>query len=144
MDWGRLARGIGIRPGEGRIVGGVGLFFAIVEAARGFGEVGAEAQLLARFGPASLPTTLPYLFMALGTVSLGLALAYAVALARIPRVPLFTGIFAGLAALLVVERLILASGAALIVPLLWLTVFASSGISLTIAWTVAGATFDAR
>jgi hypothetical protein len=144
MDWGRLARGIGVRPGEGRIVGGVGLFFAIVEAARGFGEVGAEAQLLARFGPAALPTTLPYLFIALGTVSLGLALGYAVALARIPRVPLFTGIFAGLAGLLVVERLILASGAALIVPVLWLTVFASSGISLTIAWTVAGATFDAR
>ena len=50
MDLGRLARGIGVRPGEGRIVGGVALFFAIVEAARGFGEVGAEAQLLARSG----------------------------------------------------------------------------------------------
>jgi Cyclic nucleotide-binding domain len=144
MDSGRLARGIGVRPGEGRIVGGVALFFAIVEAARGFGEVGAEAQLLARFGPAALPTTLPYLFIALGTVSLGVALGYAVALARIPRVPLFVGVFGGLAALLVAERLVLASGATLIVPVLWLTVFASSSISLTIAWTVAGATFDAR
>jgi HEAT repeat protein len=144
MDSGRLARGIGVRPGEGRIVGGVALFFAIVEAARGFGEVGAEAQLLARYGPSALPTTLPYLFIALGAVSLGLALAYAVALARIPRVLLFVGVFGGLAALLVVERLILAGGAAVIVPVLWLTVFASSSISLTIAWTVAGATFDAR
>jgi Cyclic nucleotide-binding domain len=144
MDSGRLARGIGVRPGEGRIVGGVALFFAVVEAARGFGEVGAEAQLLARFGPAALPTTLPYLFIALGAVSLGVALGYAVALARIPRVPLFVGVFGGLAVLLVVERLVLAGGATLIVPLLWLTVFASSSISLTIAWTVAGATFDAR
>jgi HEAT repeat protein len=144
MDSGRLARGIGVRPGEGRIVGGVGLFFAIVEAARGFGEVGAEAQLLARFGPAALPTTLPYLFIALGAVSLGVALGYAVALARIPRVPLFVGVFGGLAGLLVVERLVLAGGATLIVPVLWLTVFASSTITLTIAWTVAGATFDAR
>ena len=144
MDLGRLARGIGVRPGEGRIVGGVALFFATVEAARGFGEVGAEAQLLARFGPAALPTTLPYLFIALGTVSLGVALGYAVALARIPRVPLFVGVFGGLAGLLVVERLVLTSGSTLIVSVLWLTVFASSSISLTIAWTVAGATFDAR
>ncbi|HEV8697135.1 MAG TPA: cyclic nucleotide-binding domain-containing protein [Candidatus Limnocylindrales bacterium] len=144
MDWGRLVRGIGIRPGEGRIVGGVGLFFAILEAARGFGEVGAEAQLLARFGPAALPTTLPYLFMALGTLSLGVALGYAVALARLPRVALFMGILIGVGGLLVLERLILATGATAIIPVVWLTVFASSSISLTIAWTVAGATFDAR
>jgi HEAT repeat protein len=144
MDLSRLARAIGVRPGEGRLVAGVAAFFAIMEAGRGFGEVGAEAQVLARYGPEALPSTLPYLFIALGTVSLAVALGYAIALARVPRVPLFMGILVGVAGLLVVQRLILASGASPIVPVLWLTVFASSAMSLTIAWTVAGATFDAR
>jgi HEAT repeat protein len=144
MDWGRLARGLGVRPGEGRTVAGVALFFAILEAARGFGEVGAEAQVLARFGPQALPTTLPYLFIALGAASLAVSFGYAAALGRIPRVPLFVGILVGVAGLLVVQRVILAGGVSEIVPILWLTVFASSSISLTIAWTVAGATFDAR
>ena len=65
MDWSRLARAIGVRPGEGRLVGGVATLFALLEGARGFGEVGAEAQVLAHFGPGALPTTLPYLFIAL-------------------------------------------------------------------------------
>jgi len=144
MDWGRVVRGLGVRPGEGRIVGGVGLFFAILEAARGFGEVGAEAQLLARFGPSALPTTLPFLFIALGTVSLAVSLGYAVGLARVTRVRLFMGILVGVAGLLLAQRLVLAGGATGIVPVMWLTVFASGALSLTIAWTVAGATFDAR
>jgi HEAT repeat protein len=144
MDWGRLARAIGIRPGEGRLVGGIAAFFALLEAGRGFGEVGAEAQVVARYGPQALPTTLPYLFIALGAVSLAVALGYAIALARVPRVPLFMGILVGVAGLLVIQRVILAGGAQAIVPVLWLTVFASSAMSLTIAWTVAGGTFDAR
>jgi len=144
MDLSRLARAIGVRPGEGRLVGGVAALFALLEGARGFGEVGAEAQVLAHFGPSALPTTLPYLFIALGAVSLAVALGYAVGLARLPRVPLFVGILAVVAALLIVQRIALAGGAGGIVPLLWLTVFASSSISFTLAWTVAGATFDAR
>jgi len=145
MDWGRLIRAIGVRPGEGRLVGGVASFFAILEAGRGFGEVGAEAQVLARFGPGALPTTLPYQFIALGAVSLAVSLGYAIALARVPRVPLYMGILVGVAGLLVIQRLVLAGGGASgIVPVLWLTVFASSAMSLTLAWTVAGATFDAR
>src|SRR4030095_5146513 len=95
MDWGRLARALGIRPGEGRLVGGIAAFFALLEAGRGFGEVGAEAQVVARYGPQALPTTLPYLFIALGVVSLAVALGYAIALARVPRVPLFMGILVG-------------------------------------------------
>jgi cyclic nucleotide-binding protein len=144
MDLSRLARAIGVRPGEGRLVAGVAALFALLEGARGFGEVGAEAQVLAHFGPSALPTTLPYLFIALGAVSLAVALGYAVGLARLPRVPLFVGILATVAVLLIGQRIALAAGAGGIVPLLWLTVFAASSISFTLAWTVAGATFDAR
>ena len=144
MDPAPVMRVLGIRPGEGRTVAGVASFFAIVEAGRGFGEVGADSQVLARFGPQALPTTLPYLFIALGTVGLAISLGYAIALARAPRVPLFAGILVGVAGLLVVQRVVLGMGGSGIVPLVWLTVFASSALCLTIAWTVAGATFDAR
>ena len=43
MDPAPVMRVLGIRPGEGRTVAGVASFFAIVEAGRGFGEVGADS-----------------------------------------------------------------------------------------------------
>jgi hypothetical protein len=144
MGSARFARGLGVRPGEGRLVGGVAALFAIVEAARGFGEVGADALVLARFGPDALPTTLPYLFIALGVVSLVVSLGYALALGRLPRVPVFVGLLVGIGGLLVLQWVALATGLTGLIPVLWLTVFASSAISLTIAWTVAGSAFDTR
>ena len=139
-----LLRILGIRPGEGRIVAGVAALFALLEAARGFGEVGADSLVLATYGPDALPTTLPYLFIALGLVSLAVSLGYSVALGRLPRIPLFLGVLLGIAALLILLRIGLASGIGALVPVVWLIVFASSAINLTIAWTVSGATFDAR
>ncbi len=140
----RVLRVLSIRPGEGRVVGSVATLFALLEAARGFGEVGADSLLLAQFGPDTLPTTLPYLFIGLGVTSFAVSLGYAAALGRMPRIPLFIGIVTGIALLLVVERVGLAAGRTELVPVIWLTVFASSAINLTIAWTVSGASFDAR
>ncbi len=144
MDPARIARVLGVRPGEGRLVGGVAALFATLEGARGIGEVGADSLVFARFGPDALPTTLPYLYIALGMVGFVVSLGYAVALGRLPRVPLFVGVLFVVGALLVVQRIGLAMGATELVPLVWLTVFASSTINFTIAWTVSGATFDAR
>jgi HEAT repeat protein len=144
MDGARFLRVLAIRPGEGRLVASVATVFALLEGARGFGEVGAGALVLARFGPEALPSTLPFLFIALGVTSFVVSLGYSVALGRLPRVPLFVRILAGTAALLVVERVGLAIGAGDLVPVLWLTVLASSGIGLTMAWTIGGAAFDAR
>ena len=144
MDPLRLVRMLGVRPGEGRLVAGVAALFALLEAGRGFGEVGADSLVLAQFGPENLPTVLPYLFIALGLLSFLVSLGYTVALGRLPRVPLFAGVLVGVGGLLVLLRIGLAAGNTDLVPLLWLTVFASSTINLTIAWTVSGATFDAR
>jgi hypothetical protein len=140
----RGARMLGVRPGEGRMVARVSLLFATLEGARGLGEVGADAQLLALFGPAALPRTLPFLFIALGLISLIVSLGYGVALARVSRSRLFLSILVSIAALLAIERLALAAAADRVVPALWVTVFASSTLLLTLAWTVAGAVFDAR
>ena len=60
------------------------------------------------------------------------------------RVPLYIGRPRVRRVLLVALRIGLAMGATQLVPLVWLTVFASSTINFTIAWTVSGATFDAR
>lgn len=144
MDPARVLRILAVRPGEGRLVGGVAALFALLEGARGIGEVGADAMVLARFGPETLPTTLPYLYIALGVVGFVVSLAYAVALGRLPRVLLFTGVLGVVSALLIVQRMGLAMGASELVPLVWLTVFASGAINFTIAWTVSGAAFDAR
>jgi HEAT repeat protein len=144
VDGARILHALAIRPGEGPLVAGVASLFALLEGARGFGEVGAGSLVLARFGPNALPTTLPFLFIGLGITSFVVTLGYSVALGRLPRVPLFVGILSSIAALLVVERIGLAMGLADLVPVIWLTALASSGIGLTIAWTVGGSVFDAR
>ena len=61
-----------------------------------------------------------------------------------PRVPLFVGILAGIAGLIVLQRIWLATGAETAVMTLWLTVYAAGAIAVTLYWTVAGAAFDAR
>ncbi len=90
----RLARSLAIRPGEGKLAGSVAAVFAVLEAARGFGEVGVDTLILGRFGPDGLPGVLPFLFMALGGVGLVTALAYGAALGRVRRDRLFVAILA--------------------------------------------------
>jgi HEAT repeat protein len=139
-----LARSLRIRPGEGGLVARVALVVAVLESARGFGEVGVDTLVLRRFGPDTLPQILPFLFIALGVTGLIIALAYGVALGRLPRVPLYVGILVAVAALVVVLRIGLVGGDLIVVGALWLTVYAAGGLSMTLYWTVAGATFDAR
>ena len=136
----RLSRLLSVRPGEGPLAIRVALLFWIIEAARGFGEIGADTLVIGRLGTA----TFPYLFIVLGFASLIAALAYGAALGRVPRVPLFVGILAGIGGLMVAQRLWLASGAEAAVLTLWLTVYAAGAIAVTLYWTVAGSAFDAR
>ncbi len=136
----RLARLLSVRPGEGPLAIRVALLFAIVEAARGFGEIGADTLVIGRLGT----TVFPYLFIALGFSSLVAALVYGAALGRVPRVPLFVGLLAGIAVLIVAQRIWLATGDTTAVMTLWLTVFAAGAIAVTIYWTAAGSAFDAR
>jgi HEAT repeat protein len=140
----RLARALGVRTGEGRLAAHVALVFAVIEAGRGFGEVGVDTLVLGRFGSDVLPDVLPFLFMALGGTSLVVALVYGAALGRLPRGPLFVAILAGVAGLIVVLRLALADGSLLIVAVLWLTVYAAGMLAVTMSWTVASGSFDAR
>ena len=136
----RLSRLLSVRPGEGSLAVRVALLFAIVEAARGFGEIGADTLVTVRLGTDAYP----YLFIALGFASLLAALAYGAALGRLPRRPLFVALLAGIAILIVVQRLWLATGASTALLTLWITVYAAQALATTIYWTVAGSVFDAR
>ena len=140
----RLARALGVRTGEGRLAAHVALVFAVIEAGRGFGEVGVDTLILGRFGSDVLPDVLPFLFMALGGTSLVVALAYGAALGRLPRGPLFVAILVGIAGLIVVLRLALTDSSQVIVAVLWLTVYAAGMLAVTMSWTVASGSFDAR
>jgi HEAT repeat protein len=114
--------------------------FATLEAGRGIGEVGAYTLVVGRLGAEALP----YLFIALGVVSLMAALAYGAALSRARRGRLFVGILVGVAAVLIVERALIAVAPEVAIPLTYLTVVAAGYVAVTIAWTVATSTFDAR
>jgi len=133
-------RAIGVRPGEGSTVALIALAFAALEAGRGFGEIGADTLVVSVLGPGALP----YLFIGLGALSLVAALAYGAALGRLPRVRLLAGVPIGAAAILVIERIAIATGHPAALGLAWLTVYAVGAIGVTIAWTMAGSVFDSR
>jgi CRP-like cAMP-binding protein len=135
-----LVRLLAIRPGEGRLIALVAALFATIEGARGFGEIGADTLFLRRIGA----DFLPQMYVGLGIISLLVAVAYGAAIGRLDRGRLFVGLLVGLAAILVVLRLAVATGEALAVPALWLSIYIESAVLGTLMWTIAGAVFDAR
>ena len=136
----RIARIAGVRAGEGRLVVLVAAMFVALEMGKGLGEVGVDTLVVSRLGTAALP----YLIIGLGVTSLIAALAYGAALGRVSRTPLLAGVLLGAALLLIIGRLLIATGTTVVLPLIWLVTFASGAIALTISWTVAGSAFDAR
>jgi HEAT repeat protein len=141
----RLGQVLSIRPGEGAAVASVASLFALLEIGRGFGEIGVETLIQGRFGPTNeLPTVLPFLFMGLGASGLVVSLAYTAALGRIGRGQLFVGLLSLAAGAIVALWLGLRTGSDAALLLLWLTVYVIGSLSMTVYWTVAGATFDAR
>lgn len=135
-----MGRAAGIRPAESGSIALVGGIFATIEAGRGVGEVGANALVVGRL----TADVLPYLYIPLGIISLMAALAYGAALGRMMRARLFEVILVGFSILIVGERLAIAFGVEAAVPVAWLTVFTAGAIAVTLVWTVASSTFDAR
>src|SRR5205823_4313594 len=104
----RLAQLLAIRPGEGPLIALVATVFATVEAARGFGEIGADTLFLSRFGAGALP----YLYVLLGFVSLAVPRGTSAAILGGFAGPLAAGPLARLAG---TENLLLADAALLAV-----------------------------
>ncbi|TME83943.1 MAG: cyclic nucleotide-binding domain-containing protein, partial [Chloroflexi bacterium] len=136
----RLAQLLAIRPGEGPLIALVATVFATAEAARGFGEIGADTLFLSRFGAGALP----YLYVLLGFVSLAVALGYGAAIGRLRLGALFVGLLGGFVVVLVILRLALMTGAPLVLPVTWLTVYVLGAVLVTLVWTLGGSLLDAR
>ncbi|HEX7345283.1 MAG TPA: HEAT repeat domain-containing protein [Candidatus Limnocylindrales bacterium] len=136
----RITTAAGVRPAERPVMVLVAAAFATIEAGRGIGEVGANTLVLGRIGAEALP----YLFLPLGVISLVAALGYGAALGRMRRGRLFSAILVAVAIALIAERAAIATVPELAIPLTWLTVIAAGAIAVTLAWTVATSTFDAR
>jgi len=131
---------LAIRRGEGRLVALLALLFATVEAGRGVGEVAFVTLFLNRVGAASLP----YLYIALGAVSLVVALAYGVGLGRLPRGRFLVGVLVGFAVVLGILRLAIVSGAPALYGVLGVAINVINALLLTLVWTIAATTLDAR
>ncbi len=140
-----LGRALGVRPDEGGRLLGVATLFALLEAGRALGEVGKDTLIQGRFGPTGeLPVVMPLLYIGLGAIGLIVALGYTAALGRIARGPLFIGMLAIAAGLMVVARVALGGGSDAALLALWLLVAVVGTLLMTVTWTIAGATFDAR
>ena len=137
----RLAGWTGVRAGEGRLVMLIAALFACLEAGRGLGEVGANALVVARLGSG----VLPWLYIGLGSLLFVLGLGYGAALTRARPSPLLSGLLFGIAGLLAVEVVVLLlASSPLVGAAAWLTVAAATTVEMTVAWTVASASVDAR
>jgi HEAT repeat protein/ATP/ADP translocase len=136
----RAAALLAIRPGEGRLVALLAALFATVEAGRGVGEVGADTLFLSRFGAEALP----YLFVMLGGVTLVAALGYGAGIGRLGHRRFLVGLLVGAAGLLLVERAAIMAESDLVLPAIWISVYAVGALLLTTVWTVAGSTLDMR
>ena len=131
---------LAIRPGEGRVVALLAGLFASIEAARGAGEVAYTTLFLNRLGPEFLP----YLYIALGAVTLVVLLGYGVGLGRLPRRPFLVGLLVAFSGVLVVLRFVLISGAPLAFGVLGVAINVINTILLTLVWTIAATALDAR
>ena len=131
---------LGIRSGEGRLLALLAALFAVVETGRGFGDVAADTLFLSRYGA----NYLPYLYIVVGLVSLVVALGYGAAIGRLRRRPFLVGLLISFAAILAAERMAVMSGASIVFPAIWLSVFVVGSIVTTAVWTIAGSVLDAR
>ncbi|MEO8228562.1 MAG: HEAT repeat domain-containing protein [Chloroflexota bacterium] len=135
-----LTRLLSVRPAEAALVGQLAALFAIVEAARGVGEIGVDTLVLGQLGPGALP----YLYVALGLTSLVATLALGAAVGRLPRGRLFVALLLVLAGVLAVERVALSAGSAAVIPVVWLTAYVAGALVGTLLWAIAGWVLDAR
>lgn len=123
------------------MVGLVTVTFAVLEAGRGLGDVGADTLVVN--GPQGADV-LPPLYVALGVAGMVLTVAYTAALAGARGERFFPVLLLVVAAALLGAWAIAQTGGQEAVSLLWVVVSAASALLFTVSWTVAGRVFHAR
>lgn len=115
--------------------------FALVPSAGGaIGSPGIEALFFARFGVQFLP----YMYIALGGVTILSTLSLTAALNRIPESRLFRILPLTMAGLLLIARVLVGMDLTAFYPVLWLGMYLFWTLQALFIWGVAGMSFDTR
>ena len=136
----RIARTVGIRPGDVGVLTWLVTLFAVTQAGHGLGSNTGDALLFVRFGVDSLPP-----MIALSGVAIMLAtFGYAAVMSRVGLARLLPPVAWGLAALLLVERAVVETDRPVIYAIIWLTEQVIVLVTFTMMWGAAGDACDTR
>lgn len=136
----RLGQALKIRPGEGRMaVLLIGLML-FTSAGGSIGGNGIEALFFARFGAQFLP----YMYMALGVITLITSLTITALLSRVARERLYIILPLALALLLIGERALLTLNQNWVYPVLWLGMNVKGSLQGLLTWGLASIACDTR
>jgi HEAT repeat protein len=136
----RLREVLSVRPGEGRMVVLLVGVMTFTSAGGSIGGNGIEALFFARFGVQFLP----YMYVALGIITLATSLAITALLGRFSGARLYVILPLVLGAILLGERLVLALGFNWFYPLLWLGMNVMGALQGLLTWGLASAACDTR
>ncbi|MGA9161030.1 MAG: Npt1/Npt2 family nucleotide transporter [Actinomycetota bacterium] len=129
-----------IHPGEMRLVAPMVALSFVGMAGLAVGQSGANALFFARIGTDALPL----MYLVQGATAFAFMLALATILGRVERRRAYLAIPAGLASVVLAERLVLLTDARWIFPVLWLTVALAILLQNVFVWGTAGGVTDTR
>ena len=135
-----LGRLLNVFPGEGRLAAQVLGLMVCVWAGSAIGANGVEGLLFARVGP----TTLPYLYVALGTASAVVMLTLNTVLARPRAQRLLPLALLGAAVVVLALRGLLVLAQSWVYPAAWLVMMILWTGGVVVTWGIAGAVHDIR
>src|SRR5918912_359404 len=129
-----------VRSGEGRVAALVAGLTFVATVATTVGESGVDALFFDRIGPQALPV----MYVIQGVATLAVTVGLTDLLGTLGYRRAYLGIPLALAALVLVERAIVASNALWIYRAMWVTVTVASVVMTVALWGTAGAVVDAR
>jgi HEAT repeat protein len=136
----RAASALQVRPGEGRLVTWLVLLMFLPSAGGAIGSPSVEALFYARFGVQYLP----YMYVALGLVTLVTSLLLTALLGRASRRRLYLTLPVVLGALLIMARVLVGLRLNWFYPVLWLGMYLLWTLQASLTWGLAGTVCNTR
>lgn len=136
----RAASALQVRPGEGRLVTWLVLLMVLPSAGGAIGSPSVEALFWSRFGVQFLP----YMYVALGFVTLVTSLLLTALLGRASRRRLYLTLPVVLGASLIVARVLVGLRLNWFYPVLWLGMYLLWTLQASLTWGLAGTVCNAR
>jgi hypothetical protein len=131
---------LGVRPGEGALAFPITALMLATSLGAAMGGAATEALFFARFDL----TLLPQMYVVLGITTFAVTLVISVLFARVDRARLYAITPLMLAAVLLAERVLVATGAAWLYAAMWIAMNVIVTCQGLVAWGVASSLCDAR